>query len=143
MTTTTPNKAIPEILERLAEVRTAKAEVKSKLDSIQAVESELRDEVFEELQKVGLKSAKTSDGRFGATITERAQVQLIDEAKAIEWIKKNRLGVEHYTGLKWTAFKPLAEKSLMETGEIVPGTQASKIEYISFRENKPKEKEKK
>lgn len=130
---------IPELLEQLAEARKARMEAGEYYGSVKEREEELKIKVEAALKETGLKSAKTSDGRFGATIAERPNIAIVDEKKAIKWLKAEKLDLDYYTGIKTMPFKSLVESKLKETGEIVPGTEMTMTEYITFRENKPKE----
>ena len=130
---------VPQLLEKLGEVRSQKQEAYEYAGSLASREGELKLQVQETLSALGLKTAKTQDGRFTAGITTRPTLKVIDETAAIKWLKAEKLDVELYTGLKTVMFKSLAEAKLKETGEIVPGTQQETVEYLSFRENKPKE----
>lgn len=132
---------VPELLAQLGEAKNQKTEAYKYYASLAAREGELKQAVQETLLALGLKSAKSVDGRFTASIANRPGISIKDEKAAIAWLKEENLDLDYYTGLKAAPFKQLAELKLQETGEIVPGTEQTTSEYLTFRENKPKEKE--
>ena len=138
------NKTIPQLLAELAKVRSERAAVGLQYGQLRDKEGELKTAVEQALRGVGLKSAKTEDGLFSASIVTKPLIRVSDEKQVVAWLKKNQPDDwdTYYVGLKLAPFKTLAESMLKHTGEMVPGTEMTESEYINFRENKPKETEK-
>lgn len=129
---------IPELMLSLGKAKQQREAAYRVLQEAKEIEDNYKALLHERLIEIGLKTAKTQDGRFTASLSQRTNLKVVDEAKAIDWLKQNKLDIDFYTGLKTAEFKSLADARLKETGEIPPGTEQVTSESLSFRENKPK-----
>jgi len=129
-----------DLLEALHSAREAKASAYEAYKLIVEGELPIKEAVEWELKKMGLITAKTDN--FTVTIASRQNFVINNEKEVIDWINKQE-GVQNdlYVGIKKTAFDGLAKSVLINTGEVIAGTEIVKHEYLSLRNNKKGEKQ--
>jgi len=99
----------------------------------------LKNQLIEELEAIGLKSARTDD--YTASIVSKPSIVVTHEPSVIDWLQNNPdVEPDVYIGLKQSSFKPLAQQWLTKTGEIIPGTEPQITEYLSIKSNKKDKK---
>lgn len=126
---------IANLISSLGELKKAQAEAYKTYKGMKEAEDSLKAQLIEQLQVVGLKSAKGD--KYSVSISSRSDVVVTHEQSVIEWLKTSPdVETDAYIGLKMTPFKVLAKQVLKDTGEIVPGTNLKTIESISVKENK-------
>lgn len=125
---------LPQLISAAAEANKKAQEAYEAYATLKSASDVLRQQTIEKLHETGLKSAKNDN--YSASISIRPSIMVVDETQVIEWIKKNKMDLSIYTGLKKTAFDPIAKAALQKTGEIVPGTQIIEKESITIRSNK-------
>jgi len=97
----------------------------------------LKTQLIEELEKIGLKSAKTD--KITASIVQKPSIMVTHEESVIDWLQNNPdIEPDLYIGLKKSSFDPLAKQWFAKTGEVIPGTETQVSEYLSIKTNKEK-----
>ena len=82
----------------------------------------LKTQLIEELEKIGLKSAKTD--KITASIVQKPSIMVTHEESVIDWLQNNPdIEPDLYIGLKKSSFDPLAKQWFAKTGEAIPGTE--------------------
>lgn len=126
---------LSDLLNSLGLARRQMVAAKKVYDDYRGVVDELKTALSEELQLIGLKSAKGVD--FTASMVERPTVIVTHEPSAIDWLKHAPdIEFDHYVGLKSREFQGLALSILKNTGEMIDGTQVMPTQYLSIKENK-------
>lgn len=126
---------IPEIMQELGKLR---SETESAYESYKIKKMELdsiKTLLKEELEAIGLKSAKTDE--YTASIVQKPSIIVTHEESVIDWLENNPdVEPDLYIGLKKSSFDPLAKAWFAKTGEVIPGTDTQVSEYISIKNNK-------
>jgi hypothetical protein len=78
-----------------------------------------------------LKSWKTNTGSF--SLVSKFDIRIEDEARVIEELTARNISGLVIPKIDTIRFKQIASLMLQETGEILPGTECIKTEYISIR----------
>lgn len=127
---------VTELIEKVGELSHNSRELYKQYKAVKDQEDAMRAELTTQLNTSGLLSAKTD--RFTASIAKKQSVTVVDEKKAVEWIKSEGLDLDYYVGLKLTPFKTMAMSKLKDTGEVIDGTELVETESLSIREVKKK-----
>lgn len=131
------NLTLPKILEQVGKMTAKRREAYGQYQLLKEQEDGWRNRLIEELQKIGLRSAKTAD--FTASMVSKPNISIQHEQSVIDWLKNApNIETDQYIGLKKTEFKSLAMNLLKDTGEVVPGTELVNTEYLSIKANKGK-----
>ena len=127
---------VTELITRVGELSHDSRELYKQYKLIKEQEDAVRAELTATLNESGLLSAKTD--HYTASISKKQSVVVVDEKKAVDWIKSEGLDVDYYVGLKLTPFKTMALSRLKDTGEVIEGTQLTETDTLSIREAKKK-----
>lgn len=124
--------------ELVKEIGLLNTQYKAAKDHIDIIKGELDDKKLKLLSIMSagdIKSQGSSDGLYVATRTKKTDVRLVDEAKAIAWLQKqkNIKDKNLFVGLKWANFKPIAKTALKIDGEVVPGIEVTNDYTLSIK----------
>jgi hypothetical protein len=134
--------SIESKLERLAELRKQeaalkpiKAEIDERKFEIIAEIDELKFEIVIDMQRTKSKRTEPVAGIY-AIRASRTTVHVMNAELVSDWLENNMFDTSEYYKLDETRIKALADEKLKETGEIVPGLEATETEYITIKEAK-------
>lgn len=126
---------IPDLMKELGKLR-SETETAYESYKIKKIELDsLKNQLVEELEAIGLKSAKTDD--YTASIVQKPSIIVTHEESVVDWLQHNPdIEPDLYIGLKQSSFKPLAQQWFIKTGEKIPGTETQISEYLAIKNNK-------
>lgn len=119
------------LVDKYAKAKQQEAKVKEQLDIV-------RNQLQDELAKIGVKSIKTADGKATVSMVTRV-TPVVSEREFADYLADNpdlEPDLFYTRSLNKDVVVGYAEKQLKETGEVVPGISVRETEYLSIRENK-------
>lgn len=125
---------LSDLVAALGDARAKASAAYDTYKTLKAIEDDIRESLYAELQSSGLRSAKGDD--FTASIAQKPTVVIKDEQAAMDWLKEAPdVETDVYIGLKATEFQSLAKSVLKGTGEIIPGTEIQIRESLAIKSN--------
>lgn len=129
--TTNPIGHLQSLAYRLGTLRETIDLKSTQLDELKHEKETIQSEMMQLMQSNQLKSFKDTHGSY--SLVSKWEIKIIDES-----ILKSELKNRNFTNLieekiNTTEFKSIANIILRESGEIMPGSDCKKIEYISIK----------
>lgn len=103
------------------------AEKRDKADALKAA-------LWEQMQKIGVDSVKSTVGTASVRRTQGFQITDMDLVR--NWLMDNGIDETPYIKFNKTGIDSLLATALKKNGELVPGTQLVTTEALSIREAK-------
>lgn len=126
------------LMEKLAKARAEATEAAEYAKSCKAIVETLRLEVQEELETLGLSTAKTSDGSLTAFFSKRKSGNVYNAEEFAGWLVENNMDPLQYFNPDNAKAKSIAESYLKEKKEEIPGVEINEKVILSLKDNKPK-----
>ena len=119
-------------IDEYGELKAKANKLYSEYKDLMVIVEEKRFMLQRELEKIGLRSAKSAN--FGVSTVTKKNIAVTNEHLVMEWLKDTPdIEGDLYIGVKLTPFKQLADQVLKQTGEIIPGTELNTKETISIK----------
>lgn len=113
---------ISELLNQVGIAKREASEAYEEYKRLKDLEDRYKEELESELDRMGLRSAKTNF--FTATMVDSETLVIKDEKQVVQWIKENLKGQEdQYIGVKKPEFNALAKAIVKDTNKTIDGTE--------------------
>lgn len=132
------SRTVVEIMNDLSDVRDLGNETYAYYKSLKATEEGYRLELDAMLRSMGLREAKTSDGKLTAYFTKRQKITVFDPADVRAWLKSHDMLENDYFKPDTRLLATLNKSAFKELGENIAGIEVTEDESLSLKDNSKK-----
>lgn len=122
-------------LARIAEIKRELAPLEAQLRPLNEELEYLKLLVQQHMVQTRSKRTEAVNG-FYAVRTERKSYNIEDQMAVSDYLEKHDFDLAEYYTLDAARVKAVAESTIKETGEIIPGVHVGTTEYVSIKEAK-------
>lgn len=123
------------IIPLVSKIAALKAQLAPLEAQVKPLAEELEQTKFELMQAMQQSKSKRTEAVDGYYVirAERKTVTIADEPAVTEWLEQNNFDLSEYFKLDSVRVKAAAESAFKETGELVPGIQVNRTEYLTIK----------
>lgn len=133
-----PTLELVNLMDQLAKARDALNDASEYAKSCKATVETLRLQVQEQLELLGLSTAKTADGQLTAFFSKRKGSNVYEPTEFFGWLVENNMDPMEYFKPDNARAKSIAQTYLKEKQQEVPGVEIIENVVLSLKDNKPK-----
>lgn len=131
-------RSVVEIMNDLSDTRDLANETYAYFKSLKATEEGYRQELDAKLREMGLREAKTSDGKLTAYFSKRKQVRVFDPEQVRKWLKEHNFIENDYFVPNTRALATLNTSAKKQLNEDIAGIEVVENEALSLKDNSKK-----
>lgn len=126
---------VPPLEDNLTKLSELKAQYDDLAEQLRPIEAEINGLKLVILAQMHDQKSKRTEAINGvyAIRAERKNVVITDEKAVTQFLTDNGFALDEYLRLDAARIKALADSTLKETGELVPGLQTSTTEYLTIK----------